>query len=402
MNIRAQLTKLHFYNIFLSFRFTDAVWVVFLLSRGFTLAQVGVAEGVFHVTSFLCEVPTGIAADLLGRKRTLAASGACGVLSALLMAGSTGFAGVCLSMAFGAMMYNFASGTQEAITYDSLLMAKKSEEYLRVSAWLNGIASAVAAVSCLLGGAAVRLGYFKAYLVNALVGAAVIGFALSLAEPAVTDAQRKRIGNPFAELKPRLKEHIRVSTAFLKNHQRTACRILAAAGTGVPIYLSFMYLQQHLVDNGLGSEWLGAALLIVRIAGTAGVAAGARWKMRLFPTAMLCALFAGAGTVVAGSESCWPLSMLGAALTSFADGVVNLRVEVALNRDFPSDQRATLLSVNSMAYSMLMIAASPVSGAVGDALGTGWALRLLGGTLIVCALTFGLLYRGRVRKGAVE
>ena len=391
MNIRAQLVKLHFYNIFLSFRFTDAVWVVFLLSRGFTLAQVGVAEGVFHVTSFLCEVPTGIAADLLGRKRTLAVSGVCGVLSGLFMAFGAGFPGVCLSMAFNAMMYNFASGTQEAIAYDSLLTVGKSEDYLRVSAWLNGISSAVAAAGCLLGGAAILLGYVRAYLVNAAVGAAVVASALSLAEPAVTDAQRKRIGDPFAELGPRLKEHVRVSASFLKDHPRTACRILAAAGTGVPLYLSFMYLQQHLIDNGLGSAWLGAALLII-----------ARLKMRLFPIAMLCALLAGAGTIAAGAEGCWPLSMLGAALTSFANGVAQLRVEAALNGDFPSDRRATLLSVNSMAYSMLMIAASPVSGAVGDALGTGWALRLLGGALIACALLFGPLYRARAAKGAAE
>ena len=73
MKIKRQFFFLHLYNFLFSFRIADGVWVVFLLSRGFTLAQVGVAEGVFHVVSFLCEVPSGMAADLVGRKRILEA-----------------------------------------------------------------------------------------------------------------------------------------------------------------------------------------------------------------------------------------------------------------------------------------------------------------------------------------
>ncbi len=51
-----------------------------------------------------------------------------------------------------------------------------------------------------------------------------------------------------------------------------------------------------------------------------------------------------------------------------------------LNDAIPSDQRATLISVDSMAYSLLMIPASPLVGAVGDAFGqAGAGLALLGG-----------------------
>ena len=56
MHIKRQLIFLHIYNFLFSLRIADGVWVVFLLSRGFSLAQVGIAEAVFHVVSFLCEV----------------------------------------------------------------------------------------------------------------------------------------------------------------------------------------------------------------------------------------------------------------------------------------------------------------------------------------------------------
>ena len=45
------------------------------MQRGFSIAQVGIAEGVFHVVSMCCEIPSGMVADLIGRKRTLVLSG---------------------------------------------------------------------------------------------------------------------------------------------------------------------------------------------------------------------------------------------------------------------------------------------------------------------------------------
>jgi MFS family permease len=42
--------------------------MIYLASRGFSLLQLGVLESVFHITSFIMEVPTGAVADLWGRK----------------------------------------------------------------------------------------------------------------------------------------------------------------------------------------------------------------------------------------------------------------------------------------------------------------------------------------------
>ena len=56
-----------------------------------------------------------------------------------------------------------------------------------------------------------------------------------------------------------------------------------------------------------------------------------------------------------------------------------LHADQRLNALISSDQRATLISVDSMAYSILMIPASPFVGAVGDLFGqAGAGLALLG------------------------
>ena len=396
MNLKRQFFFLHIYNFLVSFRVADGVWVVFLLARGFSLAQVGIAEGVFHVVSFLCEVPSGMLADLVGRKRTLALSGLFGMFSALAMAFSQDFFGVCLSMAFQALMYNLCSGTQEALTYDSLKAVGQEGSYLKRNAWLMGASQASASLSSLLGGAAALLGFFPAYLITAACSAVCASAAFALVEPQVTEAQRQRTEHPFAQLGPRFRAHLRESWGFFRRSPRTAYKILASAAAATPIYLTFMYLQQHLLDGGLPELFLGAALMASRLAGTAGMALSTRVKGRLFPLAVGCGLFCGAATCLAGAPW-WPVALLGGALTQLVFSVLDLRVDAALNDDFPSDQRATLVSVNSMAYSLLMIAASPVAGAVGDVFGASYVFVFLGLGLAVCTAAGALWYRRRYR-----
>lgn len=80
LNLKKQLRCIYTSDFFSGLRITDAVWVALLAARGFSLWEIGLAESVFHVVSLLCEVPSGMAADLLGRKKTLVSGGVCMVL----------------------------------------------------------------------------------------------------------------------------------------------------------------------------------------------------------------------------------------------------------------------------------------------------------------------------------
>ena len=80
-----------------------------------------------------------------------------------------------------------------------------------------------------------------------------------------------------------------------------------------------------------------------------------------------------------------------------------LHCQRRLNRLFPSDQRATLVSVNSMVYSLLMIAVSPLVGWIGDAAGSaGAGLAALGLLLLAAGAAAGLLGLRRKRNAEVQ
>lgn len=392
MNAKRQLLFLNLYNVLFSLRIADGVWVVFLLARGFSLMEVGLAQSVYSLTSFFGEVPSGVAADLLGRKRTLAAAGVCGVLASLLMAFSQNLMGICAAMAVQAIMFNLRSGTQQALAYDTLKAADREKEYPRANAVLRVVSRVSASLSSLLGGFATLLGYFPAYLLNALSGVACGACTLAIQEPQVTEAQRRRTQHPFAGMGSRLKDHLINSIRFFRERPAAGLKLLASAAAAVPVYLSAAFLQQSLLDGGLPNAFLGMALMLLNLSSTVGMVLGARLKTKLFPLALACGLGCGAATLLAGA-SWWLLALLGGFGAQILYNVLDLRVDVSLNQVFPSDQRATLVSVRSMAYSLLMIAASPLAGAVGDAFGAAWTFRFLGLGLLLLTGAGGLLYR---------
>ena len=278
MNLQKQLRCVYLHAFTSTLRFTDAVWVALLAARGFTLAQIGLAEGVFHGVSLLCEVPSGMAADLLGRRRTLIFGGALGVVSAATMAFAPSLAFICAGMGLKALGYNLLSGTTEALTYDSLKAAGRERDYIKVDAKASifmKLASALGALASLLAGVLTSAGY---YLADAAVSAVSALAAANLTEPVVTDEQAAREKHILQELPARLRVHILDSLDCLCSSTPARRIIMADAVISLPSYLTSMFVQQRLTQQGWAMEWL---FLPGLLAGAAGMAH--RWAAACTP-----------------------------------------------------------------------------------------------------------------------
>ena len=387
MNIKTQLRTLHTFGFFSCLRITDAVWVVFLISRGFRLWQVGVAEGLFHIVSLLFEIPSGMVADLIGRRRSLAIAGLCGVISALLMAFSTSFFGVCLSMVFSSLACNFISGSDEAILYDSLLQTHKEHRFISVSArytQIQTLGNLLSSVATLL---ASLFSYVGFYVMDAIISFVRILTALHLTEPTVTEAQKDRQHNPFEDLKERFTEHVSLATHFLRTHPDAAKLMLADGFVTLPSYLTIMFLQQRLSEMGVATTWIGLPILCICFARMVGLSIGKRIRSpKIHNLYTISAFLVGCGVMAAGLLPVIP-AILGAMLSAIAMDIWMLHLQNHLNALYPSDQRATLVSVNMMAYSILMVIASPIIGWLGDLSGSaGAGLCVLGGLIFLSSV----------------
>lgn len=390
-SLRRQLRCSYLYSFVLTLNITGAVWVALLAARGYSLWQIGAAEGVFHVVSLLAEVPSGMAADLLGRRRVLALSGVVAALSGLMMAFEQNFLWVCVAMGLSALAYNLVSGTQEALVYDSLKEANQTDRFFHVQTVTTQVETAGAALGKLAGALTGVLSFTGFYLADTVIGLLRTAAAMGLREPAVTPEQAARQAAPLrtllAELPASLRTHVAETVDFLRHSPRVVRYIFAGALIDLPAFLTLMYLQQRLTDIGLPTAWLGAVLMLCEVGYPLGCWLGGRLRpSRLGGLYALCMAGCGLCTLAMGTAPLAGAIAGGAGFAMFGT-IWSLHARKRLNDWFPSDRRATLISVESMAYSLLMIPASPITGWIGDAAGSaGAGLAVLGLVLLAAAV----------------
>ena len=391
INLKQQLCCVYMSNFFSGLRITDAVWVALLAARGFSLWEIGLAESVFHVVSLLCEVPSGMAADLLGRKKALIFGGALAVTYNLLMAFAPNLFAICFAMALNALYNTMFSGTFTALIYDSLKLEGREDEYIQVSAngsQISMLANAVGSLASLLKR---FLGFAGFYLLSAAFEGVSTLACLFMKEPIVTEAQANRQKQTLRDLPGQFAQLVKDSLQILHTSPLAVKLIASSAVISVPSYLTKMFLQQRLVELGWPTEMLFLPLLLGGVSCALGTEIGRRVRfrsMRRFYA--VCSLLCGAGTLLVGVAPAWG-GIFGMMLVQSVLEVYLLHESQKLNDAIPSDQRATIISVDSMAYSLLMIPASPLVGAVGDLFGqAGAGLALLG---LVVAVSSGVIYR---------
>ena len=128
LNIKKQISRLYLSSMLGDLSLTGA-WVAILAARGYSLVEIGFAETVFHITSLIFEIPSGILADLFGRKNMLIVSSIMRMIGNMIMICSGNLFMVCISLSFHAMSYNFLSGSGDALAYDSLKSVEKEAYY---------------------------------------------------------------------------------------------------------------------------------------------------------------------------------------------------------------------------------------------------------------------------------
>lgn len=385
MNIKKQLRKLYLYELISGFQIVDAVWVVFLLQRGFSIAQVGIAEGVFHVVSMCCEIPSGMVADLIGRKRTLVLSGLVSAAGSLCMILTNAFPMILVAMGLNALSYNLVSGSREALTYDSLLEAGAQEEYLRVSAIQEKLYLFVFAAANLFSVVTVSLGYEKGYLISMIQGICCSIVAFRIWEPGRENTKQHEKNRNWTRI---LRKHVIESGKFFVTHGFAARRMLISGVAAAGYYIVFMLLQQHLVEQGLQAKWIGIPLLLISFGGMAGASLGEKTgKVKIKFLLLAGGVLEGVLIVFSGMPAL-PGCVLAAAFAHGISEMLAIRIGDENQKVFSSEVRATMVSVESMVYSVVMVVLSPVVGWLSEKFSISGAFGILGifVSFLVCIL----------------
>lgn len=354
--INHQLRRLYTISALSSFQLAGASWVALLAARGFSLVEIGIGESVFHVASLLFEIPSGVISDVFGRKQSLILSQCMFLISALVMAFSQSFALVCAALVLDALGYNFASGAREALAYDSLKSMGQEDRYLDYSSKEYSIYRTGSAAAILCVGLALRMGYRYAYLTDVLLGLLCLWQTLLLVEIR-TEAQQAE-----GRVWEKILHCFRESVEFLKQNSASLNLMLWNAFVGAMATLTVFFLQALLPEAGVSGLLLGLCLFVISLGGAAGARLAVRTSRIRYGSLSVICLAAVLLGLVCGRTALPLLLCIGGFLSSFCDDMLQVRSDALLNDRFPSSQRATLVSVSSLCFSLVMILLSPLAG----------------------------------------
>lgn len=396
MNIKKQIHNLYIFEIISGFQIVDLIWVVLLLQRGFSMAEAGIAEGVFHAVSMIFEVPSGMISDTIGRRKTLMTSGLVSALASLCMIVTDWFPMILLSMGLNAVSYNLISGTREALTYDSLLQAGAETQYLKVSSRQEFIYHGLCAVAGIFSIVTISIGYRWAYILSVGKGILSMFLAGRLEEAEVKELNFSEKVTAMAMLKG-IQVQFAKSWQFLKDHGTVSQRMWLSGIVSSGAYLVSMLLQEHLSEAGLEQRFIGIPLFLLSVFCMAGAVLGERSRKRTISgISLFSGTVAGIFMILSGASNLL-LIVLAAGMASCFDEILLVRTENENQKEFSSDIRASMVSVNSMIYSISMAVMSPIAGILTKKYSISETLTILG--IFVILIVWGITLAGGKRCG---
>ncbi|AOJ04644.1 MULTISPECIES: MFS transporter [Burkholderia] len=222
-----------------------AIFVIFLMHKGFDAYQIGILQGVFFLANIVTEVPAGMFGDAFGRKRSVLLGLVAYCVYALGVIVSDGFAPfVCLYALLGvalALVY----GSDTALLYDSLVVDGRVSHFNRVQLRANALGLISGAFAVLAGGLLQKVSWNAVYAAYFAIYAAALAAWCFAMEPPEAPTE-KHTGR---------KDVTKELFAFIRGHWRSvALPILGFTVFAACTTPFFTFSQALFKENGFSVE----------------------------------------------------------------------------------------------------------------------------------------------------
>lgn len=305
------------------------------------------------------EIPTGAIADVWGRKISRAIGRAIAIIAYLIMFLSGSFIIQAIGFIITAIANNLESGAGDALVYDSLLEIDDISSYMSVAGKQELTYQSASIISLLLAGFLAQYSYKYVFIISIICAFFAMISALSLTE--TTIGRIKRTSTSFTSLMSEYFEHIRTSFISIRKEKQIIYLMVISEVTFTLITTLFFYLQTYWSMKGHPESYITTIFALNAI--LAGISAlfasniekkiGKKWTLIsvvLFPS--ICVWFIA-------TTSYSPLFYI---LIGPLEGFLIASIGTYLNELISSSQRATILSIQSMLFSLIMVAIFPSVG----------------------------------------
>ncbi|MFS9239440.1 MFS transporter [Streptococcus australis] len=372
---------------FTSYFGITSFWILFFIQNGLALLQIGLLESIFHGTSLLCEIPSGMLADRFSYKTNLYLARLASIVSSILILfGQGNFWIYAIAMMVNAWSYNFDSGTSTAFLYDSAVEAGQKDRYLQISSFLSGVAEVTRTLGTVVAGFFIHGALAWTYLIAIGLSLLSIFLIFLMKEPESKSSERNHLT---------IKRILEVVKQEWQEKPVLFYWMFTYQLVGTIMCMFYFYYQQKISDLASWQVSLimligsGFNLLAVYLASQIGK----KWNSnQVFP--ILVAMTGFTLLLVAFKTPFAYLSVY--LLTNALYAVYQPIYYNDLQAYLPSSVRATMLSINSMMFSLSMIVIFPLTGWLIDTSGFVAVFLVLG---LITLLSFPLLLIGLGKMG---
>ena len=372
---------------FTSYFGITSFWILFFIQNGLSLLQIGLLESIFHGTSLLCEIPSGMLADRFSYKTNLYLARLASIVSSILILfGKGNFWIYAVAMMVNAWSYNFDSGTSTAFLYDSAVEAGQKDRYLQISSFLSGVAEITRTLGTVVAGFFIHGALAWTYLIAIVLSLLSILLIFLMKEPESKSGERNHLT---------IKRILVVVKQEWQEKPVLFYWMFTYQLVGTIMCMFYFYYQQKISDLVSWQVSLimligsGFNLLAVYLASQIGK----KWNSnQVFP--ILVAL-TGLSLLLVGLKT--PFAYLSVYLLTNALYAVYQPIYYNdLQAYLPSSVRATMLSINSMMFSLSMIVIFPLTGWLIDTCGFVAVFLVLG---LITLFSYPLLLIGLGKMG---
>jgi MFS family permease len=336
--------------------FTQAIWVTYLAFKGLSLVEIGLCESVFHITSMLMELPTGMIADLYGRKFSRLMGIIANILYLFLLLFVNSLPMALLAFVFAALSYNLESGADTALIYDSLLVHGETASFAKIQGRREVVLQSASLIGIVVGGILADIDYRFAILAAIVLAACVFLVGLKFVEAPIEEQEHKR--------RPTFSDQFRKPWKMVRTQPKLVLNMVLVAIVLSSVTTAHYYATAYLKGKGFTLSLISMFLVLQASGAILGGLSAYRLKKRFgdeilfrtIPFIICCA-------IVLIPTPFFPLSLF---LMGFSDSILYVVLTDKINVHIRSDERATILSLNSMFFSIVMIVLFPVFGILAD------------------------------------
>jgi MFS family permease len=366
------------------------IWVIYLQQqRGLSLSQAALVDVTFFVAAALAELPTGIVADRFGRTTSMTIGAS---LMTLGMIGWTFAPTLLLTIiayvAMGVGM-TFLSGAEDAFFYETVRATGRGDDYPRLLGRVSAIFPGALALGSVVSGFLAAINLILPFALSGVLLLAALGIVLTLREPHADQRQH-------AQARPSLWAVLAQSFAVMRD--RPQLRLSMVYLAVVPL-ASFMiesvFVQPQALALGVPLAGIGVLVMAVQLTAMAGSAWSGRLTVRLGEGRTLFAapiVICSSLLLLAALQVMPALVLIG--VMGFATAVVRPILVSRMQQELSDNNRATMLSIQSLTFTMVAAMSQPTLGAVADSFGLPAAhVALAGAISIVMMVVFWKGYR---------